>query len=72
VGTIADALARKSITTYSDVANTSIIKTAGPEGNPPSTTPTGLQNHMKNTDHTKSTKHSPVTYLRALVPIQLP
>ena len=29
----ADALARKSITTYSDVADTS-IKTAGPEGNP--------------------------------------
>jgi ribonuclease HI len=29
----ADALARKSITTYSDVANTS-IKTAGPKGIP--------------------------------------
>jgi ribonuclease HI len=29
----ADALARKSITTYSEVAGTS-IKTAGPEGNP--------------------------------------
>jgi hypothetical protein len=29
----ADALARKSITAYSDVADTS-IKTAGPEGNP--------------------------------------
>jgi ribonuclease HI len=29
----ADALARRSITTYSDVVDTS-IKTAGPEGNP--------------------------------------
>ena len=33
VNEYADALARKSFTTYSDVADTS-IKTAGPEGNP--------------------------------------
>ena len=38
----------------------------------PSTIFTGLQRNMKTLDHTKSTKHSPVTYLEALVPIQLP
>jgi len=67
----ADALARKSITTYSDVADTS-IKTAGPEEGIPSTAFTGLQKNMENIrDFTTSTKH-PVTYLKALVPIQLP
>ena len=40
----ADALAKKSATTYSDIADTS-IRTAGPEGNPfyNTTTSTGLQ-----------------------------
>jgi len=37
----------------------------------PSTTITGLQKNMKNTESYKSPKHSPVTYLKALVHIQL-
>ena len=52
----ADAVARKLITIYSDVADISITKTAGPEGNPfyniykglqGVTTFTGLQTNMK-------------------------
>ena len=38
----ANTLAKKSATTYADIAGTS-IRTAGPEGNPFSTTSTGLQ-----------------------------
>jgi hypothetical protein len=61
----ADTLARKFITIYFDVADTSII-TAGPEGNPFYIS-TGLQKNMKNAEFTKSSKHSPVTYRKALV-----
>jgi hypothetical protein len=60
---------QKLITTYSDVADTS-IKTAGPE-EIPFTTCTGKR-IWRTPNHTKSPKYSPVTYLKALVPIQLP
>jgi hypothetical protein len=61
-----DALAKISITIYSDVADTS-IKTAGPEGNPFYNIywlAKEYEEHRAN--HTKSTKHSPVTYTSKL------
>ena len=59
----ADALARKSTTTYSDVADTS-PKTAGPEGNP-------FYSIYWLTKEYKEHQICSITYLKALVPIQL-
>jgi hypothetical protein len=68
-----DALARKPITTYSDVANTP-INTAGSKKNPFYNIYWLANEYDEHRimNHIKPPEHSPVTYLRALVPIQFP
>jgi hypothetical protein len=66
----ADALARKLITTYSDVVDTP-VKTAGSVGIPFYSIYWLAKEYQEHRIIQKIPKHRPVTYLKALVPIQL-
>jgi hypothetical protein len=67
----ADALARKSITTYSDVADTFISKQPALKEIPP-TISIGLQKNMKEHRSIQKTPTQPSHLPNGLVPIQLP